>query len=164
MDTPRSPAVPGPPRLAGPRHRQVPDIYLGVNRPSPQHGVLGEVAGRTVALDLNETHTISLFGVQGGGKSYTLGSIIEAASLPAPPVNVLPHPLATVVFHYSQTRTTRQSSPRWSRPTTTAAQLAVLRERYGAEPAGPDGCPAPRARGPDRRPPRGVPGHRGAVR
>ena len=58
---------------------------------------------RTVALDLNETHTISLFGVQGGGKSYTLGSIIEAATLPAPPVNELPSPLATIVFHYSQT-------------------------------------------------------------
>ena len=59
--------------------------------------------GRTVALDLNETHTISLFGVQGGGKSYTLGSIIEAATLPAPPVNELPSPLATIVFHYSPT-------------------------------------------------------------
>ena len=41
--------------------------------------------------------------MQGGGKSYTLGSIIEAATLPAPPVNQLPSPLATIVFHYSPT-------------------------------------------------------------
>jgi len=38
-----------------------------------------------------------------GGKSYTLGSIIEAATLPTPPVNELPQPLATIVFHYSPT-------------------------------------------------------------
>lgn len=39
---------------------------------------------RKVALDLNQTHTISLFGVQGGGKSYTLGSVAEMASLADP--------------------------------------------------------------------------------
>ena len=48
------------------------DILLGTTQASPQYGILGEVSGRKVALDLNETHTISLFGVQGGGKSYTL--------------------------------------------------------------------------------------------
>ena len=50
------------------------DVMLGATGDSPQYGILGEVAGRRVALDLNQTHTISLFGVQGGGKSYTLGS------------------------------------------------------------------------------------------
>ena len=83
---------------------RLPDIFLGTSQPSPQYGALGQDAiGRTVALDLNETHTISLFGVQGGGKSYTLGSVIEAATLAAPPVNLLPRPLATIVFHYSPT-------------------------------------------------------------
>ena len=83
----------------------MPDVFLGTTRPSPQYGVLGRDTAfdRTIALDLNETHTISLFGVQGGGKSYTLGSVIEAATLPTPPVNELPSPLATIVFHYSQT-------------------------------------------------------------
>ena len=41
----------------------------------------GDVSGRRVAIDLNQTHTISLFGVQGGGKSYTLGTIAEMALL-----------------------------------------------------------------------------------
>ncbi|NJQ03403.1 methylation-associated defense system ATP-binding protein MAD8 [Streptomyces zingiberis] len=111
-----------------------PGIFLGVDHPSPQHGLLGEVAGRTVALDLNETHTISLFGVQGGGKSYTLGSIIEMASLPSPPVNELPHPLATVVFHYSQTMDYAPEFTSMARPNDDKAQLRVLKERYGAEP------------------------------
>ncbi|MFF1602448.1 hypothetical protein ACFVYV_33975 [Streptomyces mirabilis] len=111
-----------------------PEIFLGVNRPSPQHGVLGEVAGRTIALDLDETHTISLFGVQGGGKSYTLGSIIEAASLPAPPVNSLPHPLATIVFHYSKTQAYAPEFTSMVHPNDDSAQLAILKERYGAEP------------------------------
>lgn len=75
------------------------DVVLGVAGDSPQFGVLGKVMGRTVALDLNQTHTISLFGVQGGGKSYTLGSVIEMASLPIPGINLLPQPLAAVVFH-----------------------------------------------------------------
>ena len=81
-----------------------PGIFLGTSKPSPQYGAIGQDSlGRTVALDLNETHTISLFGVQGGGKSYTLGSVIEAATIPSPPVNELPRPLATIVFHYSPT-------------------------------------------------------------
>lgn len=111
-----------------------PGVFLGVTRPSPQHGVLGDVAGRTVALDLNETHTISLFGVQGGGKSYTLGSIIEMASLSSPPVNELPHPLATVVFHYSQTMDYAPEFTSMASPNDDVAQLKVLKERYGAEP------------------------------
>ena len=79
------------------------DSVLGVTSGSPQYGLLGEASGRKIALDLNQTHTISLFGVQGGGKSYTLGSIIEMACMPIAGVNELPHPLASVIFHYSST-------------------------------------------------------------
>jgi len=57
-------------------------VMLGAQGPTPQYGILGEVSARRVALDLNQTHTISLFGVQGSGKSYTLGSIVEMACLP----------------------------------------------------------------------------------
>ncbi|GAA3509187.1 hypothetical protein FHR32_006627 [Streptosporangium album] len=112
-----------------------PDVYLGSTEPSPQYGVLGEVAGRRIALDLNETHTISLFGVQGGGKSYTLGTIIEAASLSAPPVNELPSPLATIVFHYSPTLDYAPEFTSMVRPNDDAAQIETLRRRYGVEPA-----------------------------
>ncbi|KFZ79515.1 hypothetical protein ED92_19180 [Amycolatopsis sp. MJM2582] len=112
----------------------VPDAFLGVMRPSAQYGVFGDVAGRTIALDLNETHTISLFGVQGGGKSYTLGSVMEMASLQASPVNELPHPLATVVFHYSQTQDYAPEFTSMAYPNDDEAQLRTLKERYGAEP------------------------------
>lgn len=112
-----------------------PDVFLGVSKPTGQYGLLGMSAGRKVALDLNETHTISLFGVQGGGKSYTLGSILEMASLPAPGVNQLSHPLASIVFHYSDTEGYAPEFTSMTRPNGDRDQLAVLRERYGAEPA-----------------------------
>jgi hypothetical protein len=121
-----------PPRPAPARR---PDVYLGSAGPSPQYGVLGEAFGRRLALDLNETHTISLFGVQGGGKSYTLGSVIEAASLPAPPVNHLPSPLATIVFHYSPTPDYAPEFTSMVAPNDDADQVHLLREHYGVEPA-----------------------------
>lgn len=117
-------------------HGEVPDIFLGTSQPSPQYGILGQDAhfGRTVALDLNETHTISLFGVQGGGKSYTLGSIIEAATLPAPPVSQLPQPLATIVFHYSPTLDYEPEFTTMNAPNSDRAQLEELASRYGGTP------------------------------
>ncbi len=100
----RSRAIAGSSRSRKAQEPPVPyDILLGATGPSPQYGVLGEAAGRRVAFDLNQTHTISLFGVQGGGKSYTLGAVVEMASLRIPGINLLPRPLATVIFHYSPT-------------------------------------------------------------
>ncbi|MFE5485854.1 hypothetical protein [Streptomyces sp. NPDC056527] len=127
---PSDPTVGAPAQLTA----AVPDVFLGVMNPSPQYGVLGDVAGRSIALDLNETHTISLFGVQGGGKSYTLGSIMEMASLSAPPINRLPHPLATIVFHYSQTQDYAPEFTSMVRPNDQTEQLKILEERYGARP------------------------------
>ena len=92
--------------------------------------------GRTIALDLNETHTISLFGVQGGGKSYTLGSVIEAATLPTPPVNELPSPLATIVFHYSQTLDYEPEFTSMIAPNSDRRQISDLAARYGGSSAG----------------------------
>lgn len=117
-----------------------PDIFLGTSQPSPQYGVLGQdtTFDRSVALDLNETHTISLFGVQGGGKSYTLGSIIEAATLPAPPVNLLPRPLATVVFHYSPTLDYEPEFTSMVAPNTDPSQVQNLVSRYGGGPTALD--------------------------
>lgn len=113
-----------------------PDAFLGTTHPSPQYGVLGQDnLGRTVALDLNETHTISLFGVQGGGKSYTLGSVIEAAALPAPPVNELPSPLATIVFHYSETLDYAPEFTSMIAPNSDPAQLSDLATKYGGVPS-----------------------------
>lgn len=111
------------------------DIMLGATGvTTPQYGLLGEVAGRKVALDLNQTHTISLFGVQGGGKSYTLGSVAEMASLSIPGINCLPEPLATVIFHYSPTMDYKPEFTSMVAPNTVEDQIRALRETYGAEP------------------------------
>ena len=50
------------------------DVIIGKNSESPQFGVLGKMVsnGRVIGMDLNECNTISLFGVQGAGKSYRL--------------------------------------------------------------------------------------------
>ena len=110
------------------------DIMLGVAGDSPQYGLLGDVSGRRIAIDLNQTHTISLFGVQGGGKSYTLGTIAEMASLSIPNINVLPNPLATVIFHYSPTMDYRPEFTSMVAPNSEAAQVKALKETFGAEP------------------------------
>jgi len=111
------------------------DILLGKREPSPQYGILGEAQGRKVALDLNETYTISLFGVQGAGKSYTLGTLVEMALRPLPGINALPKPLGGVIFHYSPTMDYGPEFTSMVRPNGEPAQVALLRERYGAAPA-----------------------------
>ena len=78
----------------------VPDVLLGATAMTPQYGVLGRSGSQSVALDLNGCNTISLFGVQGFGKSYTLGVIAEMASARRAGINILPSPLATVIFHF----------------------------------------------------------------
>lgn len=112
------------------------DVLLGATSQSPQYGILGEIAGRKIALDLNHTHTISLFGVQGGGKSYTLGSIAEMATLPIPGVNCLPSPLSTVIFHYSPTMDYKPEFTSMVEPNCDDDQIQQLQNRYGAHPAG----------------------------
>lgn len=112
------------------------DIALGVRQPTtPQYGLIGEYAGRKIALDLNETHTISLFGVQGSGKSYTLGSIIEMATLSIPNINKLPSPLATVVFHYSQSQAYRPEFTSMRHSNNIPEQIDALLEQYNARPS-----------------------------
>ena len=112
------------------------DAILGVTDSSPQYGLLGETSGRKIALDLNQTHTISLFGVQGGGKSYTVGSIVEMACMPVEGVNALPHPLAGVVFHYSSTLDSRPEFTSMGAPNRSDAEVEALQNRYGVSPRG----------------------------
>ena len=129
------PDVPEQPVSESALHEEVKyDVMLGVNGDSPQYGLLGEVSGRKIALDLNHTHTISLFGVQGGGKSYTLGTVIEMASMPLPHINVLPSPLATVIFHYSPTQDYAPEFTSMINANSVGEEIRVLRERYKANP------------------------------
>lgn len=111
------------------------DVMLGESGTSPQFGILGKVMGRTVGLDLNQTHTVSLFGVQGGGKSYTLGSIIEMATLVLPGINSLPSPLATIVFHYSQTQDYRPEFTSMNQANDDVRAIESLASEYQARPA-----------------------------
>jgi DNA phosphorothioation-dependent restriction protein DptH len=111
------------------------DVLLGVNEMSPQYGILGQCHGRKVALDLNQTHTISLFGVQGGGKSYTLGTIIEMASMQIPGINKLPAPLATVVFHYSSTQDYEPEFTSMNAPNRDSREAEVLLKEFGSHTA-----------------------------
>ena len=111
------------------------DVLLGDSDPSPQYGVLGQAAnGKFVALDLNGTNTISLFGVQGGGKSYTLGVIAEMATKAFPHANVLPAPLATVIFHYHESQDYPPEFISMIEPNTRDAEVRLLAERYGVQP------------------------------
>jgi hypothetical protein len=127
--------APSTPKVAQPINSHAAyDIMLGATGRTPQFGLLGEVSGRKVALDLNQTHTISLFGVQGGGKSYTLGSVTEMASLAIPGINCLPEPLATVIFHYSPTMDYKPEFTSMVRANSVEDQVKALRETYGAEP------------------------------
>jgi len=110
------------------------DIVLGVNGDSAQFGILGEASGRKVALDLNHTHTISLFGVQGGGKSYTLGSVVEMATAHIPHINQLLKPLSTVIFHYSPTQDYKPEFTSMIAANDDCKQIQMLKEHYGADP------------------------------
>jgi hypothetical protein len=84
-----------------------PDVFLGSTRATTQFGSLASPTSepdRTIALDLDGCNTLSIFGVQGAGKSYTLRAVIESAVTSLSGLNRLPHPLASVVFHYHQTQ------------------------------------------------------------
>jgi hypothetical protein len=76
---------------------------IGRDSSSGQFSIIGVGVdtAKPVALDVGGTNVVTLFGVQGSGKSYTSGVIIEAGLIPSPQLGPLPNPLATVVFHYS---------------------------------------------------------------
>lgn len=112
------------------------DVMLGDSDVTPQYGVLGTVAAepsKRIGLDLNGCNTISVFGVQGSGKSYTLGSILEMAVKPISAVNLLPGPLGAVVFHYHQTQDYPPEFVSMVEPNEDSNDIAALHS-LGAEP------------------------------
>ena len=88
---------------------------------------------RKIAIDLNECNTISLFGVQGAGKSYTIGSITEMVVKQFSKVNLLPAPMASIIFHYSDSMDYAPEFTSMVYPNDDAGQLAKLKAEYGAE-------------------------------
>ncbi len=111
------------------------DIMVGKSSPSDQYGILGEsLHGKKLAIDLSETNTISLFGVQGGGKSYTIGTMTEMVLKQFSNVNELPAPLAGVIFHYSESMDYAPEFTSMINPNDKDSELKKLYERYGAKP------------------------------
>ncbi|WP_242157325.1 methylation-associated defense system ATP-binding protein MAD8 [Aestuariivivens sediminis] len=111
------------------------DILIGKSGPSAQFGILGESNhGKKIAIDISGTNTISLFGVQGGGKSYTIGSITEMVLKQFSSINKLPSPLAGVIFHYSESIDYEPEFTSMIYPNDEQSELAKLKERYGANP------------------------------
>ena len=111
------------------------DIIIGKTSDSPQYGLLGKtVHGKKVALDLSETSTVSLFGVQGGGKSYTIGSLTEMAIKQFSNVNQLPSPLAGVIFHFSESMDYEPEFTSMVYSNNKKFEMDKLSQEFGAKP------------------------------
>lgn len=117
-----------------------PDVLLGKSEPSAQYGILGKMrqGGKAVGIDLDGCNTFSLFGVQGAGKSYTIGTVTEMVLRQLNCVNKLPAPLASVIFHYSDSMDYAPEFTSMIYPNDDEAQLARLKAQYGAEAASVD--------------------------
>jgi DNA phosphorothioation-dependent restriction protein DptH len=112
------------------------DVLIGDSVPSRQFGLIGKAGGKLLALDLNGTNTISLFGVQGGGKSYTVGTIIEIATQSLPGTNHLPGPLATVIFHYHENQDYPPEFVSMVQANDKEDEIKILAQEYGGKPIG----------------------------
>ncbi len=110
------------------------DILIGNSSlKSLQMGILGEtIQGKKIAIDLNETNTISLFGVQGAGKSYTIGTITEMVLKQFDDINLLPSPLASVIFHYSDSMDYKPEFTSMIYANDNDLELKKLNDRYGS--------------------------------
>ena len=145
----------GAPSTSGPMPSVEFDTLVGGNASPGQFGLLGvqKANGRRIALDLSETTTISLFGVQGAGKSYTIGTMAEMVLKQIPNVNHLPSPLAGVIFHYSESMDYAPEFTSMNMPNDKATDLQKLLEQYHASPTSVDDIVllVPRAKMQDRK-------------
>jgi DNA phosphorothioation-dependent restriction protein DptH len=114
----------------------IPNVLLGAMTMTPQYGLLGRSGSNSVAIDLNGCNTISLFGVQGFGKSYTMGVIAEMASAQNDGINVLPSPLATVIFHFHKSDAYEPEYVTAVSPNRKTSEIDRLMNEYGAKPKG----------------------------
>lgn len=111
------------------------DILIGKSSESSQYGIVGtSIHNKKIAIDLSETNTISLFGVQGGGKSYTIGTLSEMVLKQVNNINILNSPLAGVIFHYSESMDYEPEFTSMIYPNDVEREIDILKERYGATP------------------------------
>lgn len=111
------------------------DTIIGRTDMSPQYGIIGKaiMTKRMIGMDLNECNTISLFGVQGAGKSYTIGTVTEMTMRQFSLVNRLPSPMASVIFHYSESMDYAPEFTSMVYANDDEKQVAKLKAEYGAE-------------------------------
>jgi hypothetical protein len=112
------------------------EVLLGTTHMTPQFGVLGRSGDVRIGIDLTGCNTISLFGVQGFGKSYTLGVIAEMATMAVPGINALPSPLASVIFHYHKSDAYAPEYGSAVAPNEKPREVERLYADYGARPHG----------------------------
>ena len=108
---------------------------IGDSEESPQYGILGMApSNRMLALDLNGCNTISLFGVPGAGKSYSLGTIVEMAVKKIQGINHLPSPLASVIFHFHESEDYPPEFVSMHSKNTNTNEIEILQNIYKANP------------------------------
>ncbi|MCM8568890.1 ATP-binding protein [Gramella jeungdoensis] len=112
------------------------DLFVGNSKPSSQFGLLGETShqNKKIAIDLSGVNTISLFGVQGGGKSYSIGTLTEMVLKQFSNVNKLPSPLAGVIFHYSESMDYEPEFTSMTQGNDQPNELKILKEVYNVDP------------------------------
>lgn len=113
-------------------------LTLGITPDCRQFGIVGRIAGsgKDVAFDVDGTNVVSVFGVQGSGKSYTVGNLVEAALISDPALNRLPHPLAGVIFHYSTDESYLSEFGSMALPNDSPELVGRLFDDYRATPRG----------------------------
>nr|WP_287421969.1 hypothetical protein [Candidatus Brachybacter algidus] len=72
--------------------------------------------------------------MQGGGKSYTIGSISEMVLKQFRNVNKLPSPLAGVIFHYSESMDYEPEFTSMVHKNDNQSEVEKLKTQYGADP------------------------------
>ena len=131
-ETPAAVAVP-------PAHvpAEVPRAVIGWSSLSTRWTAVGRLSAgnELVALDLDHPKAVGIFGYMGSGKSYLLGTVIEAALAPIPGVNSLPAPLAVVIFNYRRNASDRFELNSFAFPNQDASDVERLATEYHARPA-----------------------------
>jgi hypothetical protein len=78
----------------------VPEIYIGTERPPIQWGIIGKSDNNIVGVDLNEPHIVFVSGKQGSGKGYTIGVISEMLlKTSIPNISNVQKPATIILFH-----------------------------------------------------------------
>jgi hypothetical protein len=114
-----------------------PRALIGWSAPTSRWTAVGKLSGsdEVVALDLDNPKTIGIFGYMGSGKSYLVGDLIEGAVEPLRGINVLPTPLAVVVFNYRRNAADRFELSSLAVPNQNATDVQRLSTEYNASPA-----------------------------